>query len=464
MGILNTYPQIAGLHAPTHQPGGEDPVVGIPPAAHAVTHILAGTDPIIGGLDARALNLANQGEIVFRAAAANTLVALAVGGVGQALLSGGAAADVLWGAPAPAAHVLDTTGPHTGTLPLTDLVVGVQGEVIIRGAADWEALGVGTALQALLSGGAGVDPYWGAPTPAAHILATTGPHSAPLPLIDLEVAAQGEIITRTGADWVAFAVGGVGDALLSGGGGADVSWGAPAPAAHVLATTGPHTDTLPLTDLAVGARGSVIRRGAADWEELALGTNTYVLKSGATDVAWGQVGYGELSGVPATFAPSSHTLQSHTGDLIYTQLDSIVDTAGAGANNLLSRADHVHTAGDGSSKITYSNLLDAPGGFTLEAIEVVDKSTTTTGSWRDVTCSAIIPEGATYAIGFLRNIDSNATYYGGVRPNGGGNEGSYTYLQKTVERYFIVALDANRIFEQKIDNADIDCWITGYII
>lgn len=162
MGKKSTYPTLAGQHAPTHEPGGEDVVAGVVPGA----------------------------------------------------------------------HVLATTGPHTNTLPLTDLEVGVQGEVIVRGAADWEALGVGVANEALLSGGAGVTPSWGAPTPAAHVLATTGPHSSSLPLADLAPGAQGEIITRTGADWVAFAVGGAGQALLSGGVGADVSWGAPAPAAH----------------------------------------------------------------------------------------------------------------------------------------------------------------------------------------------------------------------------------------
>ena len=140
-------------------------------------------------------------------------------------------ADVAAGV-VPGAHVLATTGPHTNTLPLTDLEVGVQGEVIVRGAADWEALGVGAAGEALLSGGVGVTPSWGAPATAAHVLATTGPHTNTLPLTDLEVGAQGEIITRTGADWVAFAVGAAGQALLSGGAGADVSWGAPAPAAH----------------------------------------------------------------------------------------------------------------------------------------------------------------------------------------------------------------------------------------
>jgi hypothetical protein len=69
--------------------------------------------------------------------------------------------------------------------------------------------------------------------------------------------------------------------------------------AHVLAVTGPHTGELPFADLAAGTQGSIIRRGAADWEEYALGTEDYVLKATATDVAWGQVDWSELSGVPS---------------------------------------------------------------------------------------------------------------------------------------------------------------------
>lgn len=57
----------------------------------------------------------------------------------------------------------------------------------------------------------------------------------------------------------------------------------------------------------------------------------------------------------------------HTGDLLYTQLDAIVDIAGVGANNLISRADHVHTDADGSSKITYSNLTGIPSTFAPSA-------------------------------------------------------------------------------------------------
>lgn len=59
------------------------------------------------------------------------------------------------------AHVLATTGPHTGTLPLIDLEAGVQGEMIWRGAADWGLSGVGAVGQVPISGGPGADIAWG---------------------------------------------------------------------------------------------------------------------------------------------------------------------------------------------------------------------------------------------------------------------------------------------------------------
>ncbi len=100
MGILNTYPQIAGLHAATHQPGGEDVIVGIAPGAHEATHVLGGADDIDSGLSALALNLTAQGDIVYLSGVANTLARLAPGVAGQALLTQGAAANPIWGAPA----------------------------------------------------------------------------------------------------------------------------------------------------------------------------------------------------------------------------------------------------------------------------------------------------------------------------------------------------------------------------
>jgi len=86
----------------------------------------------------------------------------AIGGAGEVPETDGAA--VTWVDPDgrydPKAHILGTGGPHTGALPLVDLEVGVRGEIIHRGAADWEALGVGVDGQMLLSGGAGANVAW----------------------------------------------------------------------------------------------------------------------------------------------------------------------------------------------------------------------------------------------------------------------------------------------------------------
>ncbi len=174
MGILSTYPTITGQHRLTHQPGGEDVIVGIAPGAHEATHVLAGVDDIDSPLDARAIALAAQGDIVYLSGVANTLANLAPGVAGQALLTGGPAANPTWGAPAPAAH----EGTHVAggaddiDSPLDARALGLtaQGEIAFHaaGANTLATLAVGAAGDALLSGGAGADISWGAPAPAAH--------------------------------------------------------------------------------------------------------------------------------------------------------------------------------------------------------------------------------------------------------------------------------------------------------
>jgi len=301
MGLLSTYPTIAGQHALTHQPGGEDVIIGIAPGAHAVTHILAGADPVIAGLDARALNLAAQGEIVFHAAAVNTLVALPVGVLGQALLSGGPAANVAWGAPATAAHeathVAGGADDIDAALDARALGLTAQGEIVYHAAAanTLATLAVGAAGQALLSGGAAANVSWGAPAPAAHeathVAGGADDIDAALDARALGLTAQGEIVYHAAAanTLATLAVGAAGQALLSGGAAANVSWGAPTPAAHVLATTGPHTNELPLTDLAAGAQGEIITRTGADWVALGVGALNQALLSGGAgaNVSWG---------------------------------------------------------------------------------------------------------------------------------------------------------------------------------
>lgn len=66
-----------------------------------------------------------------------------------------------------------------------------------------------------------------------------------------------------------------------------------------------------------------------------------------------------------------------TDDIVYTQIDSIVDIAGGGAVNLISRADHVHTAADGSSKVTYTDLLSIPSTFAPSDHDIITTHTDT---------------------------------------------------------------------------------------
>jgi len=55
---------------------------------------------------------------------------------------------------------------------------------------------------------------------------------------------------------------------------------------HALNSALDHSGELPLTDLAAGSQGDMIRRGATDWEALAKGATGRYLKAGATDIAW----------------------------------------------------------------------------------------------------------------------------------------------------------------------------------
>lgn len=54
------------------------------------------------------------------------------------------------------------TGQGQGTVTVSlDNIGNTQGDLLFRGATDWEALAPGTLGQALLTGGSGNDPFWG---------------------------------------------------------------------------------------------------------------------------------------------------------------------------------------------------------------------------------------------------------------------------------------------------------------
>jgi len=148
--------------------------------AHEATHVQGGADDIDAALDARAIALANQGDIPYHAAAANTLAALAPGAAGEALLSGGAGANPTFGAPAPAAHAAEHE-PAGGDPMTVDAVAGTGSLRTIGGGA-----------QQAMAGNA-------APAPGAH----AGTHVPQTGGDPLTCAAPGAIDENASAEGVA---------------------------------------------------------------------------------------------------------------------------------------------------------------------------------------------------------------------------------------------------------------------
>lgn len=196
-------------------------------------------------------------------------------------------------------HV-DAVNPHTGSASTTDLTnhttdVSTHNKTTIAGMEDLHT--------------------------ESHVLATTGPHSAALPISDLSNYVQGNVIIGGGSVWSALPLGTENYVLKAGA--SQPSWGqvdwseitSPpsdyTPSSHVLATTGPHSGSLPLADIAGYAQGRIIIGDGSDWTYLTLGTENYVLKAGSSQPAWGQVAWGEVQSKPSTFPPSGHA-SAHT--------------------------------------------------------------------------------------------------------------------------------------------------------
>ena len=103
--------------------------------------------------------------------------------------------------------------------------------------------------------------------------------------------------------------------------------------AHVLATSGPHTGELPLTDLAAGTAGDVIIRGAADWQVLNKGDDTQVLTLTSGYPAWQDSAGGgahTLDGADHTDIPA---MTEAEGDIIYRNASSQWVNLAKGADN-----------------------------------------------------------------------------------------------------------------------------------
>jgi len=101
-----------------------------------------------------------------------------------------------------------------------------------------------------------------------------------------------------------------------------------------------------------------------------------------------------------------------------------------------------------------------------------NKSATTTNEWVDVDVSDIVPVG-TKAVSVLFHANAGWSYdllvlHYGARKNGSTDEGTYLDLSGGSEYLYssrtdIIELDANRVFEQKIDTTLVKIYITGYL-
>jgi hypothetical protein len=179
---------------------------------------------------------------------------------------------------------------------------------------------------------------------------------------------------------------------------------------NVTEEAGPGYFTVTLVGTGMSAHDMT---GAYHTEDATGGAGNVIRATSATAFAWAQLGHGDIGSVTSDqHHAQQHTLSGadHTGDLAYTQIDAIVDIAGVGANNLLSRADHVHTDLDGSSKITYSNLSGIPSTFDPDA--------------HDLTSAYHTDSGLT--IGHFLKATGTTTFAWGAHGLGASDVGAYT--------------------------------------
>jgi hypothetical protein len=178
--------------------------------------------------------------------AAKTLVGDVTGTIGSL---GATVAKRLWGKtiPEPGApedqQIMvydDGTDAFVWTTPFSDPLT-TRGDVLRRGASATERLALGAANSVLYSDGTDVT-YTTLLALMAAVLGST----------------QGQVLYHNGTNWTALAVGTAGDALTTGGAGADPSWS---------------------TILPSGTQGDVLYYNGSAWVVLAAGTSGQVLQT-----------------------------------------------------------------------------------------------------------------------------------------------------------------------------------------
>jgi hypothetical protein len=175
-----------------------------------------------------------------------------------------------------------------------DLIAAVDGDLLVRGASDWEGFAAGASGDILASTGA--VPVWSTLTALLDVLCGS---------------TEGNLAVRGPTAWEPLAIGGA--ASLLGSNGTLPSW-------ETLTT---------LIDAAIsGTRGSVLYRGAATWSALAPGSagNVLTTNGAGADPTWSPGGGGGSSNSPPTPTQFSTTVTAagttvasvYTAALAYT--------------------------------------------------------------------------------------------------------------------------------------------------
>jgi len=200
-------------------------------------------------------------------------------------------------------------------------------------------------------------------------------------------------------------------------------------------------------------------------------TSPVTMNTNALDVSTGTTGsYVDVdlsSYTGATMALLSARTTATTGPYaLYTRKNGSTDNRYADSIPYLGNARGVIVGLDGSQlfeqKIeTLSSDLYVQGYYAGTKVTIhtnaTDRSTTTTGSYEDVTALA---SGA--LVGFYDLNNTSAGSYDGALRKNGESEDPYAEVRADSRTSWIVECDGSRIIEQKIENSVVDLWELGY--
>jgi hypothetical protein len=180
-------------------------------------------------------------------------------------------------------HVLAGLGDDDHTQYVLRSVLTEQGSIAYRNATVWaELLHADTAGKALLSGGHGANPSWGYQDHG--VLGGLGDNDHTQYALRSILTEQGSLVYRNATVWAELLHGTAGQCLLSGGHGANPSWGSPDHGGLAGLSDDDHTQYARLNGR---SGGQIIYGGTATGDDLNLSSTSFATK--------GNINFGSLS-------------------------------------------------------------------------------------------------------------------------------------------------------------------------